>query len=286
MKTDLKALAQNIDNELLEYMGLYVKAHFELDAAYRGRQPGEPPQVAHLTQKVADLRGAIDKLEAVYSLYLWNRAWIVPGGHVHRSQGCHTLFANTRIFPVPECSALTEDQIVALAGDRACTHCYPSAPVEVLRLPSELHAPGEKEEAEAKAAKQAEQMDKAAEKTAKQVRVQTGSSGEKVYGTVRSARTEAMDRLWWAVYNVDQAPINDAQARKNLAEFDALASAIVAHRDGGFSQVDALEQDLTERVAKKYIKGLCTDGPGFKALSKQDAEKRYAEAKARLDALR
>jgi hypothetical protein len=91
----------------------------------------------------------------------WTRAWLVDnqGGHVHRSMDCSTCFPTTRFGWLPQVSGLDEDEIVAQAGERACTVCYPSAPAEVLNNPSALELPKRREERlarEAEAAKRNE----------------------------------------------------------------------------------------------------------------------------------
>lgn len=63
----------------------------------------------------------------------WTRAYIVPGGHIHKSTSCHTLHITTLVAWLPEQSGWDEAKIVEAAGVNACTVCYPSAPVEALR---------------------------------------------------------------------------------------------------------------------------------------------------------
>lgn len=63
----------------------------------------------------------------------WSRAYVVPGGHIHRSTSCSSLHPTTLIGWLPEQSGWDEDAIVDAAGIHACTICYPSAPVDALR---------------------------------------------------------------------------------------------------------------------------------------------------------
>lgn len=63
----------------------------------------------------------------------WERAYIVPDGHIHKTTACHSLYPTTIIAWLPEQSGLSEDEIVEFAGVHACTICYPSAPVDALR---------------------------------------------------------------------------------------------------------------------------------------------------------
>lgn len=78
----------------------------------------------------------------------WNRAFIVSGGHVHKSMQCSTCFETTDFNWLPEYSGKDESEIVEAAGDRACTVCYPSAPVNVLNRPSKMLTPDERKKEE------------------------------------------------------------------------------------------------------------------------------------------
>ena len=71
----------------------------------------------------------------------WNRAFLVAGagGHVHSSTDCSTCRPTTQYAWMTNSSGADEDTIVSDAGYRACTVCYPSAPVGDERsLPTEM----------------------------------------------------------------------------------------------------------------------------------------------------
>lgn len=81
-----------------------------------------------LKEEVADIN---DKFERAGG---WNRAWITSGvgAHVHKSQDCSTCNKMGKLTDfglVADFSKHDEDEIVEAAGYRACTVCYPSAPV-------------------------------------------------------------------------------------------------------------------------------------------------------------
>lgn len=97
----------------------------------------------------------------------WTRAWLVDnkGGHVHNTMECSTCFERTRFGWLPQVSGLTEEEIVAQAGESACTVCYPSAPAEVLNNPSALELPKRREERLAREAENAARRAKKAEKS-------------------------------------------------------------------------------------------------------------------------
>lgn len=61
----------------------------------------------------------------------WNRAFLATSadGHVHSSLHCSTCRPTTQFALMTDYSDKSEDEIVEAAGYRACTVCYPSAPV-------------------------------------------------------------------------------------------------------------------------------------------------------------
>jgi hypothetical protein len=93
----------------------------------------------------------INELEKIYKKYLWNRAFYVPAGHVHKSRDCSTCYDSTEFTWLPKYSGGSEDDIVNDAGEEACTVCYPSAPAEVLNRPSVIVTADKIAKAEAKA---------------------------------------------------------------------------------------------------------------------------------------
>ena len=75
----------------------------------------------------------------------WTRAFLVQnaGGHVHSSMHCSTCFPTTQFSWMTTYSGRAETAIVEDAGERACTVCYPSAPVSVLSRPTKMFGPDE-----------------------------------------------------------------------------------------------------------------------------------------------
>jgi len=89
----------------------------------------------------------------------WTRAFVVADGHVHSSMDCSTC--NNGQYPtefgwVTEFSGKTEAEVVEAAGSRACTVCYPTAPVDApagrIFHATEIAAQAAREEREAKRA--------------------------------------------------------------------------------------------------------------------------------------
>lgn len=89
----------------------------------------------------------VDGLEKAFRIRGgWNRAFLVANanGHVHSSMTCSTCRSTTQYAWLTDYSGADEDAIVAAAGHRACTTCYPTAPVgDAASLPTKMLTPDE-----------------------------------------------------------------------------------------------------------------------------------------------
>lgn len=126
----------------------------------------------------------------------WNRAFLVTGsanGHVHSSMSCSTCRPTTQYAWMTDYSGSSEEEIVDAAGERACTVCYPSAPVETLSQPSRMVDPEEEERRQEREARR-EQL--ARERDAKGIWNEDGSDvviDGYHYKTETSVEREAVD---------------------------------------------------------------------------------------------
>lgn len=161
------------------------------------------------------IRDEIRDLDAIAQAGRWSRFVLVPGGHLHRGFYCPTLHSTTVTGLMPEYSGADEAEIVDLAGEVACTVCFPSAPVDrPTRIPSLVA------EREAREAAAAEKAAKKAAAQAAQIVV-----GREVYKTQRAAENE----IGWQIDNVVSRrymPAQDAEHRRYL---DGMADADLAH---------------------------------------------------------
>ncbi|MFK0005005.1 hypothetical protein [Paenarthrobacter sp. NPDC090522] len=146
-----------------------------------------PKRQAELARIIEEARAALaaleaeaEPLEAIYRANPWTRFFLVPGGHLHRSRSCSSFRWTTPVYWLPEYSGKTEAEIVALAGEKACTICYPSAPVN---RPSQLPV-----HVAERAAAAAEAKDKAAKRQA--AAAATITVGKRIYKTARAAEND------------------------------------------------------------------------------------------------
>lgn len=108
------------------------------------------------------------ELNDVFLEFEWTRAFLVlnSNGHIHSSFDCSTCFATTRYEWLTRYSADPESEIVALAGETACTVCYPSAPADILNRPATIQSKARSEREAASAARAAAKAVREAKKKA------------------------------------------------------------------------------------------------------------------------
>lgn len=198
----------------------------------------------------------------------WSRAFLVVGGdgHVHSSMGCPTCNRGerpTQFQWMTGYSDAGEEKIVAGAGWRACTVCYPTAPVGDQRsLPTRMLSRDD----EAKAAARSEREQKAQARREKAVaagltedgsplRVTYTSNGrhwsreqrawvEGEHTEAEEFKTERTATTWYTDY---------VHARGSLyAEREPVFSAIeeaIAAKHG--KTVEQVREELTTKAQKK-----------------------------------
>lgn len=150
-------------------------------------------EIVELDEEISDLMDQIAPLELEFiARGRWNRAYIVTNsnGHIHKSTNCGTCYPTTQFGWLTQVSGEEEAEIVSQAGEMACTVCYPSAPVDVLKKKSSLALP---EVIAARAARAAVKSAKA-EKAAK-------------VGITNPDGTVLKDSMGWEVKTERQAQI-------------------------------------------------------------------------------
>lgn len=146
--------------------------------------------------ELSEVNHRIHELDAVYEQHHWTRAFLVPGGHVHSStDACPSLHrgeSRTQLVWLPQYSGSDESQIVEDAGERSCTLCYPSAPVDVLSRPTRIYSDEERRELEAAEQRRSQRE---ASRAARAAKAPT-ASGEPLVLTVgtRESRGERFPR--------------------------------------------------------------------------------------------
>lgn len=246
-----------------------------------------PERLAQYEAELAEIEAAIDDLrvqarplEAEFRRRGgWTRAFLVAnkGGHVHRDMSCSTCFPTTSYAWMVDYSGQDETQIVEAAGSRACTVCYPSAPVEVLDRPTQMFS---KDEIAAQADRDARaqaKIERDAAKAAKAISHPGGLTVRDGYGhateTEATAQTGAVDNVveTFQVQNYaargEQWGSHRADERASIITINTEA---LAHKRG--TDIATQERIIREKALAKYIREV-----GDYAL---DLTERKAELKA------
>lgn len=216
-------------------------------------------QLEKLTEELQNLQAEAAPYETEYLRRPWTRAFLVDNtnGHVHKDMRCSTCFPTTRYTWLPAYSGSTEKKIVEDAGEAACTVCYPSAPVDVLRRPSKMEAPAKKKAREERAAAREK---KAAETLAKSISMPDGSVLKTEYsGTIKTERTAAIEAVDTAsyIYAIEEGNVykdrdlNMVYIDKRKKDLTNLIAAL-AYKHG--TSVEEETSLVREKAIKKFKK--------------------------------
>ncbi|HLR94956.1 MAG TPA: hypothetical protein VK053_10545 [Jiangellaceae bacterium] len=214
-------------------------------------------------------REQVDGLEEAFRIRGgWNRAFLVAGanGHVHSSTSCSTCRDSTQYAWMTAYSGVDEETIVADAGYRACTVCYPSAPVGDERsLPTKMLSDEEKQDSARREKERAAREEKKAKAAAnaptasgEPLTVNDGMSQyPETLKTERTARSWAvntvLDEASFVAYReqFDDADTNYRGSEVNRASREVIVQSL-ADKHGTDS--DALRDELRKKAHAKAKK--------------------------------
>ncbi|GLZ37868.1 hypothetical protein [Actinokineospora sp. NBRC 105648] len=257
----ISATPTEIDTELARILKLVDEAFAAIARVQTRRkrraklgyadEPGKAdPDVVAAKATIARCLKESEPLEAEFTRRGgWTRAYLVnnTNGHVHRTMQCRTCYPTTEFYWITDLSGADEDYIVGEAGEKACTECYPSAPVDVLRRPTRIKTPEQV----------ARLAEKAARATANAVKAITAPDGgplrTKRDGTIRtevSARRAYADVVAYARY-LRATGSTDRQALIAECEHDAeliLAALAAKHAQS----VEDVRAELAGSVDRRW----------------------------------
>lgn len=172
----------------------------------------------------------------------WERYYLVVSsdGHVHSSTRCSSCNYRTAFAWLTEYSGMSADDLVKLAGERACTVCFADAPVSTDQSMLAVDVKS-REEKEAAAAERDAKRAKAAAATV--------TVGRKVFKTVRGAENEVgwlVDCMVSSRYMNAQDMDHRNQLNANAAESEAKAREIAA------ALAEQHGVNVEELLAKKF----------------------------------
>lgn len=157
----------------------------------------------------------------------WTRFFAVIGGHLHKDRNCSSCFPTTQFAWMSEFSAQDAEGVVDMAGEFACTVCFPDAPVNKKSM-----LPMHVAEREAAAERKAEREAKATKAADDKIVV-----GREVYKTLRAAE----NRIGWEIESALTRKFATAQDASHRAHLDNLAA-----------EDKAAAWDIIEAIHAKY----------------------------------
>ena len=238
-----------MDHETARVKAVAIKN--EMDKPWAARDAANALKELGLArQKMTDIGEEIAEFNQVFiDRGCWSRVFLVTNGngHAHSSMQCSTCYPTTEYHWVTELSGHSEEEIVNAAADRACTVCFPTAPVNkpsTLRTPDEIDkAKAREERAAAKAARDAKKAANAPTKAGLPLRVEyTWDRGDRVFKYSDTFQTERAAIIW----ATDKIAFSNNQSELNAV--NEIVNAIAEKRDVSPEYVRA---EFEKKAAKK-----------------------------------
>lgn len=285
-----------IDTEIARLNGEVARVQFEITSAKDAIERNEKadnttrrtwPRIVELaekaTQALVGLRERLGdlcaQLKPLHDEYTrrggWSRYYLVnnSNGHIHPDTNCSTCNLYTQYRWLTSESGRDEKELVEDAGDRACTVCFPWAPVEALARASKFRSEAEDVAAARKAERDEKNAAKAAKAAAETITMPDGTpvrteSGRELTKE-REVQSEITDLLASAMFLanpelVEQArmksqteqEIQDWAADRLSAETPVLERLLVALAIKRGIEVKDLRAELTKKATPKFRRNL------------------------------
>lgn len=239
-----------IDTRLAEISGRAYMAEMRLASLtsrdYRGRVRGTEQEQETAREALRVIWEEARPFNDEFARRPWSRVFVVGGGHAHSTMACHTCYPTTRFSWLPEWSGKDETEIVDAAGDRACTVCYPSAPVD---RPTRLYTAQERADNERAQEERAARAQRARDREAKGITYRGGPLRcPSYYGVIKTERAADMHAVSCLVdlayYSADHP-----SAPEWRADFARIVEALSDKRE---TAPDDVRAQLALKAQKKY----------------------------------
>jgi hypothetical protein len=233
------ALAKYYDEQ---YEARRIKLNYEQSVEFTKKYfPNDEKKLAEALKRVevvdnllGSLKVAIANIEKLYTG--WTRAFLVSNanGHIHSTMSCATCFDTTRFIWLPNLSGEDRLKIAELAGEGACTICYPDAPSEYFLRKCQLEDP---KKVQAREEREAKKKERDAKKLLTGITNPDGTPlvirEGKYRNTIKAERTAqswAVDNLYWISQYADKDwLVEQVEERKQNHEIVLVA---LAHKRG------------------------------------------------------
>lgn len=275
MGTDLTALAPaDVDRKLAEIYRRFYRAQRSVTLCQvslrnaetsRWRREDDVVRCRERLEQAVAARDAIEAEAAPFDAEFdsrggWTRAFLVTssdGGHVHKDMHCSTCRPTTEYGWLPDYSGADEAAIVADAGERACTVCYPTAPVELRNRPTKIFSDEEREAQDAREKRERLRAEKAAAKAAKAIANPDGTPLRHRYGVTATESSAQMYYVDDAAYvaAVERGLVDGGRLEETRGDAER-ALAALAHKRGTTvdEQRELLAKKVQARVKRDYVR--------------------------------
>ena len=208
------------------------------------------PRIEQARRTIATCVAAAGPLDAEFERRGgWTRAWLVlnTGGHVHRTTQCRTCFPTTRFAWLTHLSGHDESEIVELAGEAACTECYPSAPADTRNRPSRIKTPEQ-------LVREAEKTERAKAKAAKAITAPDGTPLRTThYGRIDTEFTARRSYVDAVTYARHLSRSDLVRHRGTLAQYEQDARQILAALAAKHGRTeDDVRAEMAPKVEAKW----------------------------------
>ena len=231
--------------------------HYEKSEHQKYRIPATQKEISKLMDKLLIETRLIAELSNKYTG--WARAYLVSNsnGHIHASRNCSTCFPSTQYIWITELSGQDRLEIAGLAGEKACSVCYPDAPSEYFMRKCQIEDPAI---VKARAEREAKKAEREAKRLATGICNPDGSD-LKVRGwsntytetlkTERTARIWVKDQLIWTASSNSKRSEKLEKRAETIAEIEKVLIAI-AHKTG--QPLEVVRSEIIEKANKEITK--------------------------------
>jgi hypothetical protein len=243
-KYELRLSVERAEQEVL-----FVEKYYPSNQV---RKEQAETRVIAVKNKLAELATEIAEVEKLYTG--WTRAFLVSNanGHIHSTMSCATCFDTTRFIWLPNLSGEDRLKIAELAGEGACTICYPDAPSEYFLRKCQLEDP---KKVQAREEREAKKKERDAKKLLTGITNPDGTDlviRERRYNntikTERTAQIWAVDNLYWISQYADKDWLAEqVEERKQNHE---IVLAALAHKRG--TSVEEQRELIAKKLKAKF----------------------------------
>jgi hypothetical protein len=267
MFEDLKTPVE-IDSKLAElYYGKYdleneianLRSRIEIYAEREYYARSKAQVESKLEKVLEDYKVLLASIQILNKKYTgWSRAFLVSNsnGHIHASQDCSTCFPSTRYIWLTDLSGQDRLEIAGLAGEKACSVCYPDAPSEYFARKCQLEDPAVVKAREERAVAKAEREAK---------RIAVGISnpdGSNLLvrnwwdnlGYKENLKTERTARIWVKNHIVALAGAKDWQKEKFESVLPDIEKVLVAIAHKNNQSVEFVRAEIQKKADKEIAK--------------------------------